>query len=173
MVVKKFISVFMVAVSLVSYCGFTGAQNMSQNSTLGPSASQDPCAAMKLHEEQEDCKRNTARVYTFGAVKSIHIGGSQYYDVDGKACTSHRGRKLTKARVRYFLDNSVPISQIAFMNYYGDHGECTSQNVLVVFKNGRSMHISFSAISNTAYVSPLAEGQEVDVYFYYCEKCVR
>ena len=169
--VKRFLLLLITAISVVSYSGLVGAKNASSDSAAASNTSQDPCAAMSLPDEQEDCKRNTARAYSFGTVKRIHIAGSKYYDSDNKICTSHGGRQLTKARVRSFLKNAIPVSQISLMNYYGDHGECTSQNVLVVFNDGRSVNISFAARSNTAYVSPIVNGQEADVYFYYCEKC--
>lgn len=169
--VKRYLLFLLAAISAVLYSGLTGAQNTPSHSATATSTLQDPCAAMPLAEEREDCKRNTARTYPFGAVKRIHIAGSKYYDAENRICTSHVGRRLTKARVRSFLKNAVPISQMSLMNYHGEHGECTSQNVLVVFNDGRSVNISFAARSNTAYVSLLANGQEVDVFFYYCEKC--
>ena len=171
MELKRFSQIFLAAISAVLYSGLIGAKNAPSHSATATSTLQDPCAAMPTPEEQKDCKRNTAKSYPLGTVKRIHIAGSKYYDAENRICTSHGSRQLTKARVRSFLKNAIPISQISLMNYYGEHGECTSQNVLVVFNDGRSVNISFAARSNTAYVSLLANGQEADVYFYYCEKC--
>lgn len=115
--------------------------------------------------------RNSARAYPVGNIKSIKIKNSHYFDADGKICTSDAGPRLTDAGIRFFMKNSVPVSQMAVMNYYGQHGECSSGNVKITFANGRVAHFSLSSEGKVGYLSPLTKGKETDVFFYYCEKC--
>jgi hypothetical protein len=131
------------------------------------------CAKLPSKDEQEDCVRNAVRAYPMAAIKRIKINGSNYFDADGKPCAHDAGPRLTKAKIRLFLKNSVPVSQMSVMNYYGQHGECTSENAEITFSDGQTVHFSLSSEAKVAYLSPVQNGKEVDVFFYYCEKCSR
>jgi hypothetical protein len=129
------------------------------------------CTKLSSKDEQEDCVRNAARAYPMAAIKSIKINGSKYFDADGKLCAHSAGPHLTKEKIRLFLKNSVPVSQMSVMNYYGQHGECTSETAKIIFFDGRIVHFSLSSEAKVAYLSPVQKGKEVDVFFYYCERC--
>jgi hypothetical protein len=131
----------------------------------------DSCTGIQSRDEREDCVRNTARAFPLGTIKNVKVKNSHYFDADGKICTGDAGPRLTESGVRFFIKNSVPVSQMAVMNYYGQQGECSSENVKITFSNGRTAHFSLSSEGKVGYISPLQKGKETDVFFYYCEPC--
>ena len=133
--------------------------------------SPEKSALAKESADEADRRRNEIRAYPLGKVKSVRALGSRFHDANGKPCPTGPTHKLKPRKVRYFLANAVPVSQISLMNYYGVFGECFSQDVRVEFVDGRRVHLSFGSESETAYLSPVVDGRETDVYFYYCEKC--
>lgn len=127
----------------------------------------------KNAEDIEDQRRNEVRAYSIGAIKKVVIKNTRFYDSNDRLCPSEARGKLTPHRVKYFLKYAIPISQISLINYYGVFGECLSKDVDVFFRDGRTAKISFASESETAYLSSVVNGKEVEVYFYYCEKCSR
>jgi hypothetical protein len=133
--------------------------------------SPEKSALAKESADEADRRRNEVRAYPLGKVKSVRALGSRFFDANGKVCPTGPTHKLKPRTVRHFLANAVAVSQISLMNYYGVFGECFSQDVQVVFVDGRLVHLSFGSESETAYLSPVVDGRETDVYFYYCDKC--
>lgn len=140
----------------------------------GSESKENPdCSRFSSIDEKQDCQRNTARAYPFQRIKSIKITGSGYSDADGKPCPAGTGLRLTAARIRHFLKHSVPVSQMAVMNYYGEHLECSSDNARITLVDGRIVHFSLSSEGKVGYLSPVVNGKETDVFFYYCNRCSR
>ncbi len=140
--------------------------------TKTPSASASANAA-----DEEDQRRTEARAYphALGPVQGIRIRSTRYFDADNRPCAAPppKSRTVTPRRVRAFLRKAVPVSQIDVMNYYGAFGECTSDWVDVSFADGRRVRMTFAADSGVAYLAPLVDGKEGEVYFYVCEDCGR
>lgn len=159
---------YMFAVFLVSTaaCGTTAHGGREHRENVD-------CSIFSSTDEKEDCQRNAVRSYPIQAIKSIKITGSGYWDSDGKPCATGAGPRLTRSKIRYFLKNSLPVSQMAVMNLYGERGECSSDNAKITFSDGRVVHFSLSSEGKVGYLSPLVNGQETDVFFYYCERCSR
>jgi len=146
-------------------------RDSSAGNTNESHAGVNGCANSQSQSERDDCVRNSVRPYLIGPVKSIKIKNSKYFDADGRVCADGVGPRLTEARVRYFIKNSVPVSQINLMNYYSQQGECASENVKIIFFDGRVAHFSLSSEGRVGYFSPLKNGKEIDVFFYYCDQC--
>ncbi len=121
---------------------------------------------MQLQEK----RRLSARAYPMGKIKRIVIGQPTYRDAEGKACPQTPSQ-VTEQSVRSFLARAEAVSQISVMNYYGVHGECVRDPVEVFFADGRRARLAFAAESGVAYLSPLHNGRETDVFFYYCADC--
>lgn len=126
---------------------------------------------------QDDQRRTEARAYphALGPVRDIRIRSARYFDADNRPCAAppSRSRAVTPRQVRTFLRKAVPVSQVDVMNYYGAFGECMSDRVDVSFTDGRRVRMTFAADSNMAYLAPLVDGREGEVYFYVCEDCGR
>ncbi|MFY3383632.1 hypothetical protein [Paracidovorax sp. MALMAid1276] len=129
------------------------------------------CASASSMDEKEDCLRNTARALSLHGIKSIKITSSRYFDSQGGRCRKGLGPVLNKAKVVYFIDNSIPVSQMAVMNYFGQHGECVSDSVKITLLDGKVVNFSLSSEGKVAYLSPVVRGRETDVFFYYCDVC--
>lgn len=127
--------------------------------------------------DQDDQRRTEARAYphALGPVRDIRIRSARYFDADNRPCAvpPPRSRAVTSRQVRTFLRKAVPVSQVDVMNYYGAFGECMSDRVDVSFTDGRRVRMTFAADSNVAYLAPLVDGREGEVYFYVCEDCGR
>lgn len=174
----KFISAFILIITAYSGAAGAAGQNSAQNNpnvvvnaSSGLPAVSEDCSKLPSKDEREDCLRNTVRAYPMGSIKSIKVFGSKYFDADGKPCPQGVGPRLTESRLRNFMKNSVPVSQMAVMNHYGQHGECTSENAKIAFSDGRLAHFSLSSEGKVGYFSPVKKGKETDVFFYYCEQC--
>ncbi len=175
----KFISAIILIFAANSGVAGAAGQNSAQtnpnvvvaNTASGLPSGSDDCSNLPSKDKQEDCIRNTARAYPIITIKNIKVSGSKYFDANGKPCARGVGPRLTESRLRNFLKNSVPVSQMAVMNYYGQHGECTSENAKITFSDGRLAHFSLSSEGKVGYLSSVQKGKEVEVFFYYCEQC--
>ncbi|ATG95202.1 hypothetical protein QRO11_18185 [Paracidovorax citrulli] len=134
-------------------------------------------SAPALPPAQEDQRRTEARPYphALGPVQGIRIRSTRYFDADNRPCAAPppKSRAVTPRHVRTFLRKAVPVSQIDVMNYHGAFGECMSDWVDVTFADGRRVRMTFAADSGVAYLAPLVDGKEGEVYFYVCEDCGR
>lgn len=130
-----------------------------------------------LAPARADQRRTEARAYphALGPVQDIRIRSTRYFDADNRPCAAPppKSRAITAHHVRMFLRKAVPVSQIDVMNYYGAFGECMSDWVDVSFADGRRVRMTFAADSGVAYLAPLVDGKEGEVYFYVCEDCGR
>lgn len=172
-VVKQFFRSMLVASLFVGSLGYSQTFNVpgGQSSGAKNNAHENYCTSTSSKDEKEDCLRNTARSLSVQGVKDIKITNSRYFDSQGRRCPRGRGPILNRARVIFFLNNSIPVSQIAVMNYYGQHGECVSDSVKITLSDSKVVNFSLSSEGKVAYLSPVVGGRETDVFFYYCESC--
>lgn len=158
---------------LVGNLGYLQASGISggQSIGIGNDAKVTDCALTLSQDEKEDCRRNTARSLSLQGVKTIKITTSRYFDSQGSVCPKKQSAVLDRSKVIYFLNNSIPVSQMAVMNYYGQHGECVSDPVRITLLDNRVVNFSLSSEGKVAYLSPVVGGHETDVFFYYCDSC--
>lgn len=116
--------------------------------------------------------RFTIRTYPLGKIRSISISDRTYRTAEGKFCRkATKDDNLTRQHTRFFLKHAEAVSDGSMASYYHEWGTCYSSDVIVKFKDGRQIAISYSDEGATAYISPLVNGKKGEAFPHICRPC--